>query len=249
MDDYNSDEETDYDDCENGVMERRNHLDEGLTDWDVGLEGRTRTEVEREPFQIYYEGYLGKTRVIEVRSEETIRDVKYRIQDKEGVMTRGQRLTFCGKQLEDGWTLEDYCIQRGSKVVIIMGGNGIVTEDNEEKRFGVDGLYDKNKDKNNNNGNYRERNNDNQRGGGECMMVGMEHAEMEKNKEPDGWWERGWRFYRQGGREWWDPGYSSENRERDQDSTVEDKSGCNDASEGLDSWYERGDGGWERRYK
>ncbi|THU96226.1 Polyubiqutin 3 [Dendrothele bispora CBS 962.96] len=82
--------------------------------------------------QIFVKTLTGKTITLSMEPDETVDNIKTKIEKKEGIPYRQQRLIYAGKQLEDEKLLQDYSIQRNATLHLVLRLSGGRNEDSEK---------------------------------------------------------------------------------------------------------------------
>jgi hypothetical protein len=70
--------------------------------------------------QVYAKTIFGKRTTLACYPDETVQDLKNRIQDIEGVPAHLQRLVFAGKQLHEGFELSACGLRNGCTVQLVL---------------------------------------------------------------------------------------------------------------------------------
>jgi large subunit ribosomal protein L40e len=76
---------------------------------------------KKSTMQVYVRTMTGRTFTLEVDPSDYVGDLMLKMEKIEGTPVKEQRLLFNGLQLEEGRTLESYCICEGSILQLVVG--------------------------------------------------------------------------------------------------------------------------------
>ena len=105
-------------------------LEDGLTLSDYNIQEESTLHLEcpmpqlTDAMTIFVKTLADKTITLEVKPSDSVWDVKAIIEGKKGIPPDRQRLFFSGMQLEDGLTLSDCNIQKGSALCLVLRLSG-----------------------------------------------------------------------------------------------------------------------------
>ena len=71
-------------------------------------------------FQIFISTLTGKTVTIVVRKDDSVKNLKEKVQDREGIPSDQQRIVYAGKELLDHKTLSDYDISKDATLHLVL---------------------------------------------------------------------------------------------------------------------------------
>ncbi|KIM34056.1 hypothetical protein M408DRAFT_325582 [Serendipita vermifera MAFF 305830] len=100
--------------------------DRRVSDYNIQKESTIHLVPQQEgSFEILVISFNGKNMAMSgLRSDDSIKRVKAEITRMTAVPGEHQRLIYAGKQLEDGYTLQDYNITHGSRIHLVLRLNG-----------------------------------------------------------------------------------------------------------------------------